>query len=47
MWSASAVQMPPFETMCDGLDPVGGYLICRMVQVNNQETLGRLKPIGA
>lgn len=34
-WSASVVQAPPFETMCDGLDPVGGYLICRMVQVQN------------
>jgi hypothetical protein len=45
-WSTSAVQMPPFETMCEGLDPVGGYLICRMVQVNNQETLTRLKPTG-
>jgi hypothetical protein len=30
-WSAAAVQAPPFETMCDGLDASGGYVICRMV----------------
>jgi hypothetical protein len=43
-WSTAAVRTPPFETMCDGLDPVGGYLICRTVQVQNQETLAAPSP---
>jgi hypothetical protein len=45
-WSASAVQTPPIATMCDGIDPSGGYVICRMVQVLNVTTLRQTKPDG-
>jgi len=45
-WSASAVQVPPIATMCQGIDPSGGYLLCRMVQVVNVTTLRQTKPDG-
>jgi hypothetical protein len=31
-WSADAVRRFPIDGMCDGLDPTGGYLMCRVVQ---------------
>jgi hypothetical protein len=45
-WSPTVLRTPPFETMCDGLDPTGGYLICRMVQVLSVDILRQTKPEG-
>ena len=44
-WSAAAVRRLDPSTMCDGLDPHGGYLICRMVQVLIAQTMARTKPV--
>ena len=43
-WTASAVRVPDFMRMCNGLDRAGGYLICRMVQVLNVTELRKTKP---
>jgi hypothetical protein len=43
-WSSAAVRPFPIATMCDGLDPESGYLICRMVQVVMLQTLQRTGP---
>jgi hypothetical protein len=43
-WTDAAVAMPPTATMCDGLDPTGGYLTCRMVQALTVTTLRRTGP---
>jgi hypothetical protein len=43
-WSDTAVRMPDTASMCDGVDPSGGYLICRMVQVLITDTMRRTKP---
>jgi hypothetical protein len=45
-WSSAVLQAPPFDTMCDGLDRLGGYLICRMVQVLSVDILNQTKPEG-
>jgi hypothetical protein len=45
-WSPARIQAPPWRTMCNGLDPQGGYLICRMVQTLNASTLRQTKPDG-
>ena len=43
-WSQAAVRMPDTTRMCDGLDPSGGYLICRMVQALIVDTMRRTQP---
>lgn len=45
-WTSSAIQVPQVETMCNGLDRSGGYLICRMVQVLSVDILRQTKPEG-
>ena len=43
-WSSAALRPFPIASMCDGLDPESGYLICRMVQVVMLQTLQRTGP---
>jgi hypothetical protein len=31
-WPSDAVRRFPIDGMCDGLDPTGGYLFCRVLQ---------------
>jgi hypothetical protein len=45
-WTRSAVEEPPWRTMCSDVDPSGGYVLCRMVQVLSVEQLRRTKPDG-
>ena len=44
-WSAAAVRRLDASTMCDGIDPQGGYLMCRMVQVLIAQTMTRTRPV--
>jgi hypothetical protein len=43
-WTDSAVHVPDTSSMCEGLDPYGGYLMCRMVQAQVATTLRQTKP---
>jgi hypothetical protein len=44
LWTDSAVHIPDTSLMCDGFDPYGGYVTCRMVQANLATTLRQTKP---
>jgi hypothetical protein len=35
----NALRRFPIATMCDGLDPAGGYLMCRVVQALMTKTM--------
>jgi hypothetical protein len=43
-WTTAATRPLETETMCNGLDPQSGYLLCRMVQVVIANTLAETKP---
>lgn len=45
-WRASAVRVTDTSNMCEGLDPFGGYVTCRMVQALVAKTLLEIKPPG-
>jgi hypothetical protein len=43
-WTSAAVRPFPVDTLCEGRDPDGGYLLCRMVQVVLTETMQQTGP---
>jgi len=42
-WSDAAVRRLDTATLCDGLDRAGGYVLCRMVQVQIVDTMRQTK----
>ncbi len=46
-WTSAAIRPFPIATLCDGMAPDGGYLICRMVQALSVSIMRQTKPYGS